>query len=111
MQLITLREFVFILRSMQGLQVSAESVFMLRSMQGLHAGWCRLMLWESVLMLRNKNKNKNKNVYYPSPLIHNLQWVQVDAKESALMLRSMQGLQVDAKGICFHAEEYAGAAG
>ncbi len=31
--------------------------------------------------------------------------------ESVFMLRSMQGLQADAMGVCFHAEEYAGAAG
>jgi hypothetical protein len=31
--------------------------------------------------------------------------------ESVFMVRSMQGLQVDAMGVCFYAEEYAGAAG
>jgi hypothetical protein len=31
--------------------------------------------------------------------------------ESVFMVMSMQGLQVDAMGVCFHGEEYAGAAG
>ncbi len=44
-------------------------------------------------------------------ILRSMQGVQVDAKESVVMLRSMQGLQVDAMGVCFHAEEYAGAAG
>ncbi len=32
-------------------------------------------------------------------------------REFVFMMRSMQGLQVDAMGVCFHAEEYAGAVG
>ncbi len=42
-------------------------------------------------------------------MLRNLQGVQVDAQESVVMLRSMPGLLVD--GVCFYAEEYAGAAG
>jgi hypothetical protein len=32
-------------------------------------------------------------------------------REFVFILRSMQGLQVDAMGVCFHTAEYAGAAG
>ncbi len=42
-------------------------------------------------------------------MLRSMQRVQVDAKESFFMLRSMPGLLVD--GVCFYAEEYAGAAG
>jgi hypothetical protein len=41
-------------------------------------------------------------------MLRSMQGVQFDAKESVVISRSMQGLQVD--GVCFYAEEYAGGA-